>query len=230
MKFYELQFLLTKEMNKAKKASTNLPSQKYIMMAYANVLKKLSTTYNDSTAVTDAKINMLDITKHMKEKLLDISDTKISKAAAEKIKVGHVTQKLKYELTNLLGIGDKKADELIAEGLKSTSQLHLKKWNEKLNLDTQIILKHKPEYIKYAEISVIARKLTDFNPKNVMIVGSYRRNKPVMKDIDILFLANKSQNIDDYIEYLKKVFKNNFRNTKVFEKQNTRKDVYEVLG
>jgi DNA polymerase/3'-5' exonuclease PolX len=209
MKFYELQFLLTKEMNKAKKASTNLPSQKYIMMAYANVLKKLSTTYNDSTAVTDAKINMLDITKHMKEKLLDISDTKISKAAAEKIKVGHVTQKLKYELTNLLGIGDKKADELIAEGLKSTSQLHLKKWNEKLNLDTQIILKHKPEYIKYAEISVIARKLTDFNPKNVMIVGSYRRNKPVMKDIDILFLANKSQNIDDYIEYLKKVFKNN---------------------
>jgi DNA polymerase/3'-5' exonuclease PolX len=210
MKFYELYFLFTKEMNKAKKAYNNLPSQKYIMTAYNNVLKKLSTTYNDSTIVTDDKIYMLDITNHMKEKLIDISYTKLSKAAVEKIKVGHVTQKLKSELTNLLGIGEKKADDLIAEGLRSISQLRLKKWNEKLNLDTQIILKHEPEYIKYAEISAIGHKLTtDFSSKNIMIVGSYRRNKPVMKDIDILFLANKSQKIDDYIAYLKATFKNN---------------------
>jgi DNA polymerase/3'-5' exonuclease PolX len=209
MKFYELYFLFSKEMNKAKKAYNNLPSQKYIIIAYNNVLKKLQTTYKDSISVTDDKIYMLDITNHMKEKLIDISYTKLSKAAAEKIKLGHVTQKLKAELTSLLGIGDKKADELIAEGLRSTAQLKLKKWNDRLNLDTQIILKHKPEYVKFSEISAIEHKLTTGFSKKVMIVGSYRREKPVMKDIDILFLADRSQTFDAYITYLKKVFKGN---------------------
>jgi DNA polymerase/3'-5' exonuclease PolX len=210
MKFYELQALFNKEMSDVKRNTTNSPTHRFIMTAYANVVKKLrDSRYRDTSQITESKINNLDITKHMKEKLIDLNKTKLSARAEQELAKAHMTNKLKSDLIDLLGIGEQKADELIKDGLKSIAQLKLKKWNDKLNLDTKLILEHKPErHIKYNEIAALEQKLIGFN-KKTMIVGSYRRHKPIMRDIDILFVANKKQTIENYIKYLEQNFKNN---------------------
>ncbi|MGL5935422.1 MAG: hypothetical protein ACRCZI_07340 [Cetobacterium sp.] len=230
MKFYELIFLLKEHIKKVKSNNVNNPAARYIAIAYNNILSKLNSDFSENESVNDKKINNMDITKHMKEKLIELNNTKISKKLEDEIKNQKKVNKLKKELDELLGIGAKKADELISEGLKTVKQLESKKWFDKLNTDTQIMITHKPlRSLEWDSVNSIEKQLTefekskvnsasnskDFEIKNrVTLVGSYIRKKPIMRDIDILFLSNAKTNdgvnpdLERYIIYLKKQFGN----------------------
>ena len=147
----------------------------------------------------------MELTQHMKDKLIAFSKLKVTKKLKEQQKLLNFRQ----ELNNLLGIGDKKVDELIKSGLTSAKQIMQKKYFNTLNIDTQMSLIHKPSrLIDWKDIHKIEHKITGFN-RFVKIVGSYRRKKPLLRDIDILFLADKQNTIEQYINYLKKEFNNN---------------------
>lgn len=208
MKFYELIALYKDDIASAKKENIDKPSLKYIMMAYANVLKQLTDTYSDNEAVTDKKLVTLDITKHMYDKLVAMSKKNIPVRMSEKMKNERKINALKLDLTNLIGIGEKAVNELILAGLTNINQLHKKKWFDMLNLDTKAIITHNPiREIEYDTIKQIEPKLTSYD-KSIMLVGSYRRKKPIMRDIDILFMPNGTKTITGYLTYLKKTFGN----------------------
>lgn len=77
-----------------------------------------------------------------------------------------------------------------------------------LNLDTQLDIIHQPVHnIDHADVKKLEDKLTNFK-KIAVLTGSYSRKKPTVGDIDILLLANSQKDIDNYLEYLEKVFNN----------------------
>lgn len=211
MNFSELIFLLSTELNNVKKddldknISDRNPILKFIIIAYNNVLKKLRENASKTETVTEDKINNMELTKTMKSKLIALSKTKITK----KLKADQKLLNFKQELDDLLGIGEKKISDLIKMGLTSIRQLKEKKYFNTLNIDTQMTIIHNPvRVIKWEDIHKIEPKLTKFN-KFIKIVGSYRRKKPFLRDIDILFLQDKNNTIENYLNYLKKEFNNN---------------------
>lgn len=208
MKFYELNALFRDDIKKAKDENINKHSLKYIMMAYSNVLKQLIDTFNDTEVVTNKKLESLDITKHMLTKLIDLSKIHIPDKLLNKIKEDRKIHALRDDLLNLLGIGEKMVNELLSMGLTNVNQLHKKKWFNLLNMDTKAILIHQPlRQIEYNAIKQIEPKLTSFD-KTIVLVGSFRRKKPIMRDIDILFMPSATKTIDGYLTYLKKTFGN----------------------
>jgi DNA polymerase/3'-5' exonuclease PolX len=217
MKFYELLALFQNEFKKVKKFSIKSPALKYIIIAYNNVMNKIRDTYSDNEYVTERKINALEITDKMKAKLIKISEKEISDAMSEKIEEAKKIVKLKKDLNEILGIGARKSDKLIKEGLTSVKQLETSPWLDKINTDTKISLMHKPiKDIPYADVKELEPGLADYKPNKVMLVGSFRRHKPFMRDIDILFLVNTQQaetkdltEVDNYLKYLKKIYNDN---------------------
>lgn len=202
MKFGELKLLFSEEINKVRER--RLEQGRYIIGAYNKVLKEINDTYTNNEKATKERIEELNITDHMKEKLVGLLHKPITKYLKEM----QASNKLKEDLDKLLGIGSKKVEELIAEGLTDVKQLKSKKWLKKLNLDTQIILEHDPlRYIYIEDIHKIESKLVGFR-NDIILVGSYRRNKPVVRDIDILFMHKTKNDIEEYLEYLKKTFSN----------------------
>jgi DNA polymerase (family 10) len=202
MKFSELKLLFSEEVEKVKEKK--LSQGRYILIAYNNVLREIGDVYTDNEYVSEKRINELDITDHMKEKLINLSKKSVPKYLREKEK----THKLKEDLDKLLGIGSKKANELITDGLTNIRQLKSKKWFDRLNTDTQIILEHNPlRQVHWEDIHKIEEKIVGFR-KDVVIVGSYRRKKPIVRDIDILFISKEKNDIQDYLSYLKKKFYN----------------------
>ena len=207
MKFGELEVLFSYEIENVKINLAKADSLRYIIIAYQNVLKKLH-QYSINEMVTEKRINALDITDNMKNKLNEMSKVKISKRMQAEIDKQIKINKLKQKLNELLGIGDKKINELIAVGLTSVKQLKLKKWFNTLNIDTQMSLMHDiVRLIDWQDVNKFEHKLTDFDDK-IKIVGSYRRHKPVVRDIDILF-CKENKSVEDYLAYLKKTFSNN---------------------
>lgn len=206
MKFGELAVLLSYELYQVRTNLATKDSLRYIVTAYQNVLKKMQ-YYSTNELVTEKRINSLDITNHMKNKLLDFSKSKISKHLQERIDKQIKINKLKKNLNDILGLGDKKINELIAAGLTSVKQLKLKKWFSTLNIDTQMTLTHNiVRLIQWEDIHKFEYKLT--MGEKTILVGSYRRKKPTIRDIDILFCGN-STDVENYIQYLKNTFYNN---------------------
>lgn len=208
MKFYELTALLTNVFNKEKKNKSNDPALRFIIMAYNNIFSKIHKEYSDNEMVTDKKILDLNITKYMKEKLLSLSNVKITQKMADEIKKNRSVNLLRQNLLDLLGVGKKKVDELISLGLTNIKQIYQKKYLNMLNLDTQMTLIHEPiRQIKHEDIYKLEDALTHFS-KYIVLSGSYRRKKPVIGDIDILFMPNKTKSIEKYLDYLKDIFHN----------------------
>jgi DNA polymerase/3'-5' exonuclease PolX len=193
----------------AKNNNSDSSSLKYIINAYNNVIKKINAEYNDILYVTDKRINDLDITTHMKQKLIELSKTTISPSLAKEIAENRPKNKLRRELSVLIGLGNKKIQELLDAGLTSIKQLHQKKWFVMLNVDVQVMIKYKPvRSITYQEATSLDHILTNFDKSVCLLTGSYRREKPVIRDFDILFLSKTSTSVNNYISYLAKVFSN----------------------
>jgi DNA polymerase (family 10) len=205
MKFKDLKFLFTEEIEKLDKKNL---SYRYILIAYRTVYNTISDNHLDDEIVTDNKIDDLPITNNMKDKLKYLSKENISKELRDKQK----KNKFVDELRSLIGIGKAKADELINMGLKNVKQLEQPKWFNMLNKNSQMVLVHKPtDRIPHEDIKKIAHKLESY--KNAMLTGGYIRCKPYSGDMDILLKIENSneanKEIDKYINYLKKQFDNN---------------------
>lgn len=144
----------------------------FVIRAYNKVLSQLR-GLDPNEALTPRKINGLVITQHMKTKLAHIIKMTPEKTA------------LRQRLMDVLGIGEKKADELINAGLSNPRQLQSKKWQDQLPESAVLMIKYKPlRRIPHAMIAE-SHTLTDFKGK-VVIVGGFRRGKAYSKDIDVL--------------------------------------------
>jgi len=179
---------------KDRDATPDSPTKRFSIMGYNRVIKKLLGSSN----ITKTNISDFGLTKYMTEKILGYLDKPIPENVENEV--------LKLSLTNITGIGPKKADELIAAGLKSTAQLKQKKYKSMLNTDSKIATKHQPiKKIPHNEIKKIESKLIGFN--GVALVGSFRRRKPFSKDIDIMIASDKKNILHEYLDYLDKHFK-----------------------
>ena len=175
---------------------------KFIIGSYNNVVKKIKYLYPLNKVISNADINNLPITDHMKNKLLKLKKQKISDVDIKKIK--HV--KLVNELIDVAGIGRYKAKMLIKSGLTKLADLKLKKYKTQLTDSTIMLMKYKPTIrIPYGDIKKIEKKLTSF-PKSI-IVGGFIRKKPCSKDIDIMIVSNKKSILDEYEKYLSMKFR-----------------------
>ena len=119
------------------------------------------------------------------------------------------------ELYNLTGIGPKKLEEFINNGIKSIKDLKkaLKNNTVKVNDATLLHLKYYKDLQKKLskkEIENIVKELTkilNIKKKDVIIAGSYRLGKKESKDIDLIFV---NQDLDIIINKLEKYIKGYF--------------------
>jgi len=184
MKYVELQAILYEE-----RAGV---SNRYAKAAYDRVIKILGA---ETGQVSRKRIAELPLTGHMKEKLTRFLDEK-RRPDPEKV--------LRLELSTILGLGEKKIDELIAAGLTNTKHLSQARWSGLLNADTLAIIRHKPlRQIPHEEIRKI-QKVLEWN--GAQLVGSFRRQKSFSRDIDVLVMSADKDALKQYAEHLAKYF------------------------
>jgi DNA polymerase/3'-5' exonuclease PolX len=120
-------------------------------------------------------------------------------------------EKIKPEntLTDVYGIGPKKAAELVKMGITNISQLR-EKQNEVLNKSQIIGLKYyedileripRSEIDKYSDAFALYLHKTTMNYE---IVGSYRRGSSDSGDIDVILTSEKSNDFKEFIDFLVK--------------------------
>lgn len=169
-------------------SKANKPKEvhQFVDRAYDNAISKIRMMFPINSIVTSSMIQESPISKKMKEKLL--SDI-------------NADSNFYDELVSKLGIGEKKAGQLISLGLKSVDQLKQKKWLELLPKSSQVLIIHPPmSHFSRKVIENIEGELLGYD--NVVLVGSYRRGVPYCGDIDIMLVSNKENAIADYINYL----------------------------
>lgn len=114
------------------------------------------------------------------------------------------------QLTELMGIGEVKAKELMSKGLESISDLKKKKWQAELSEETKTFMKLKPitriPHNAIAEIEDKIKKLETPDMKFIF-VGSYRRKADFSRDIDVMLVSNRLDAIDVAINAISKIYK-----------------------
>ncbi len=110
-------------------------------------------------------------------------------------------EKLQIELYTIAGIGSKKADALIEEGVHKLSDLKKPKIYETLSTETQTFITYKPlRLIPRGYIDKLNAVFSTFGDDMYIITGSYRRECKTCRDIDIIV-----DNIDNFLCDLRKV-------------------------
>jgi DNA polymerase/3'-5' exonuclease PolX len=195
------------------------PSSTFIFQAYSNIVSRVKESFSSSEAITPKKIDKLKISDGMKEKLKKMLNKKIFSAKKKTSTKKSKKVELKNELVKYLGLGVKKADVLIKEGLTSAAQLTQKKYFDKLPLETRTIIKTKPlRKISHENIKAIEKELT-LDCKHVgnltnekykaVIVGSYRRKSAYSRDIDVMIVSDSTDPLEQYLKALKEKFTTN---------------------
>ena len=122
-----------------------------------------------------------------------------------------IRKKAMEVFTNIYGIGEKKAEELVDKGIISLEQLAQKQM-ELLNDKQRIGLKYyhdimeripRNEIIQYEEVfkKSITSEISDLK---LQIVGSYRRGLSSSGDIDVILTSENPQHFSSYIDNLLK--------------------------
>ena len=200
MNLHELIFLLNDYLADSIKKYPK--SAIFITKAYNTVIQKIKNNISPNKPITKNDIQNLNITDHMKSKLIFLLTKKIDNKDKDKIKQNYLLN----ELVNFIGIGKVKALQLIKLGLKDVKDLNKKKFINYLSDATKLLIKYKPiRCIPYKDVKLIENKLIGF--PNTIITGSFRRKKPFMKDIDIMISSNVLKIMDKYILYLGTQFK-----------------------
>jgi len=211
MKLYILLYLFNKlYIQKSKIYNENSKSHIYIKVAYNRIIKILIGQFSENESITKTKINKLNITDNMKDKLNEIIISKVKKSDELKIKEYTLFNKL----SRIDGVGKKKASELIKLGINNINDLKKKKWYDLLNTTTRVHLKYSPlKKIPYNFIKSLEKYITSYTKNQVKLVGGYSRKKKNSKDIDLVFVNSsnpvyetKKIEIDKYIKYLEKYF------------------------
>lgn len=179
----------------------------YRVKAYSNVLTQLYAYQKPITSFYDFKTN-IKVGEKILAKVKELIETnKIKYIEANIIKDD--IYKFKEEMKDVYGIGYKKANELISQGIIS---MELLKKNQHLLNDKQKIglvyyedlSKRIPlnEFDKHKETLEINLKSKGFIYE---FVGSYRRGSKSMGDIDILMMENKKFDLLSFVNNLKEI-------------------------
>jgi len=209
MKFNQLLNILDGQALKLYKDES--PEAPYKIQAYNAVINIIGKYYRENEIVTKEKIDKLQITQHMKDKLHKISDAGLSKNPTNDT-TKHLPSKNKLlkDLSNIMGIGEVKAKKLVEAGVNNINQLDQPKWQKLLSDETKLFLKYQPKPIPHDEIKKLEpllRRLENDEVK-IEIVGSYRRKKKTSNDIDVMLIGNTSKSINDALIQLKQIFHN----------------------
>lgn len=170
-------------------SNTN-PSYVFQIRAYNIVIKKLHAL--DATEIDANIVNEMDLTAHMKTKLLKF--LKIKKQPE---------RKLSDQLQDIAGIGYKLSRDLIRAGVKSTADLKKKKYLDMLPEAAIVDIKFKPlkpiprYMIEYLEAQMKKNRIP------VVFVGSYRRHKPASSDVDLLMTIENLNRWGGAISFIK---------------------------
>lgn len=183
--------------------------QKYIVSSYQKFVATLNTELSDSfdDDVTENVIEELKISDHMKEKLKYFLANPQLVLKSKPTKPDFKTQLLEY-----LGIGDVKADELIAAGLKTIAQLKTKKYRTMLPDSTQKMLLYAPDRqiphdnIKIVEPLILSLCDAKDGCINTVILGSYRRRYATSRDIDVMIVSDDLKILDKWLAKAKSTF------------------------
>lgn len=108
---------------------------------------------------------------------------------------------LSRQLTEFMGVGKVKADELISAGMKNINEIHMKKYKDMLTDATKLFLDKKPlAKIPHEDIRALEPFLIKFEEKEakVILVGSYRRKKDFSSDIDVMIVSANPDILVDY--------------------------------
>ena len=114
-------------------------------------------------------------------------------------------------LSDVYGVGPKKAKELVENGIKSIEELR-EKQDELLNATQRVGLKYYEDIQKRIPREEIDRYLTVFkdlfsevsnnNNSKFEIVGSYRRGAKMSGDIDMIITANDPTIFSSFVDKL----------------------------
>jgi DNA polymerase/3'-5' exonuclease PolX len=208
--YYEAKSL---ETSKSKDAKT-----KYIVASYQKIVNTLKTDLADSLDedVTEDVIQDLNISDHMKGKLKYFKENPrdVLKFIAKSGEDDSKTPDIKSQLLELLGIGDVKADELIAVGLKTISQLKTKKFQALIPEVTQKMLVYPPdrliphESIKAVEPAILSLCDSKDGCLSTVLVGSYRRRTATSRDIDVMIVSDDEKILDTWLAKARSTFGN----------------------
>jgi DNA polymerase/3'-5' exonuclease PolX len=182
----------------------------FIIRAYNKVIGTLIESFpRQTTTLTPRKLEPLSLTDHMKKKIAAIPQilkTDPPPYTSDKKLKSHLQQKIEIiRLRNILGLGEKKIAELREKGLKTPEQLK-KEWNTKwhhyLPQSIGTMLQYNPSrHIKWTYIKSKEEILTKYGG---VITGSWRREKRILRDVDILFCESGNRSVDRYLKYLRK--------------------------
>ena len=179
-------------------------ASKFVFRAYTNLMAKINESFGDET-ITDAKIDKLDATKNMKDKLKRmIRSTPLASRSTPLAS----RSTLLADLTKLMGLGETKARDLIRKGVTSVDQLRSPPWFDTLSIQTQTALVNEPvRKIPHEHIEKLEETLTTpgIRGLKVVLVGSYRRGTAFSRDIDVM-LVSDSDVLEKYLEYLQETF------------------------
>jgi DNA polymerase/3'-5' exonuclease PolX len=180
-----LGFLRRKSKEKNSKAS------RFIDMAYDRVVSVMKGTYSPTTKLSQKMIETLPITENMKSKLIMLLDGSVINGLM-----------LSENLSKLLGIGEKKAEELVKKGLTDIKQLKQTKWLNMLPPYARILVTHAPRTnFPRKIVEKLEPILTSYPWAEIILVGSYRRQVLYCNDIDIMLISDDYE-LKDYIRYL----------------------------
>jgi len=188
--------------------------QKYIATSYQKIVDTLTTELADQLD-DDVELDMIDtlgISDHMKGKLKYFKENpqEVLKVTSEE-----KTQKpnIKTQLLDILGIGDVKADELIAAGLKTIAQLKMKKFKDLLPESAQKMLLYSPDRqiahnnIKIVEPLILSLCDSKDGCLSTTIVGSYRRRTATSRDIDVMVVSDDEKILSRWLTKARVTFK-----------------------
>ncbi len=175
-----------------KKSKLDKPkASQFIDRAYDGVISIIKGTYKPDETITKTDVVTLPLTENMKAKLLSTFDRNFV-----------IDNNLAERISKYLGIGPKKAEELVRKGLTKPSQLKQKKWLELLPSYARVLITHAPRTnFPRSIIAHLEAKLVGYPDAEIILVGSYRRQLPYCNDIDIMLVSN-SVELGNYIEYL----------------------------
>lgn len=179
----------------------------YRVKAYSNVLTQLYAYQKPITSLEDFKAN-IKVGEKILEKVKELIETNKIKYIEKNI-IKDDIYKFKEELKDVYGIGYKKANELISQGI--TSMVLLKKNQHLLNDKQRIGLIYYEDLSKRIPLNEFEKhkeKLEiDLKSKGFIyeFVGSYRRKGTSMGDIDILMMENKNFDLLSFVNNLKEI-------------------------
>lgn len=197
-------------------------SNRFAKSAYQKAKATIKAQGSDFPVLTGTKRNpilaSLPLTEHMIAKLYEFAE-RLAAGEVEIDQASHMRADFISKASGFLGIGEKLATTLFDAGAHSVGDLSKPKFCKLLPKQVQIQLQYgAPSMIPYQEIEAIASVLQSFPAKFARgagvcpqyppaIVGSFRRRKPLLKDLDILICATSgTRALAAYHDYLSSKF------------------------